>query len=166
MGTEAMVLREGTQVDWAGLEHLLHERFGVNAVTLQKNGARRTQGEVLLANEICRLIKQNLKAQEKICESLKQRLLNEAGVRKRYATDECDAGMYRVVVPILMVGDIEGFVSVCGRPFLSADRIYTDYISRTTEADESRIQSLLPNLHPITPRDLKEIRHLIGGFAH
>jgi hypothetical protein len=166
MNTAAMEIREGAFVDWEGFENVLWERFGVNAVTLEKNGARRTLGPLRIVNDICRLIKESPEANDKICERLKWQLLKEAGFKKRYATEECAAGIFRIVMPILLAGAVDGFVSVCGRPFVNADRIYTDAICQKTTTPADRIRLLTSTLQPIGPRDLKDLKCFIAGFAN
>ena len=166
MKATTMELKEGIHVDWESFESLLCERFDVNVVTLEKGGLRRTLGPLQIASDICRLVKASPEANEKICERIKRQLLQEAGVRKRYTTDECAAGIFRIVIPILLAGAVDGFVSVCGRPFVNANRIYTDTICRTTMASGGCIRRLMSTLHPIGPRELKALRCFIAGFAN
>lgn len=166
MKASVLELQPGDSVNWSDFEQSLHDRFGVNAVALQPNGERRTQGALLPANDICRIIKESLKAESAICATLKRRLLHTVRTRKRYAADECDAGIYRLIMPVLLADAIEGFISVCGRPFSTTDRLYPETIHRATAEGERRIRSLLPTLRPIGPRELKEIRLFISEFAH
>jgi ligand-binding sensor protein len=165
MKTKALMLRENSEIDWARLERALHEKFGVNAVTYDKHGDRRTCGDIDTANDICHLIKQHLKGASQICASVLTAMTREARIRKRYVTDECAAGMYRIVVPVLRDDRIDGFVSACGRPFMSPERIYTHYIHKTTDKSEKDILKLLSKLDPITPRTVKMIIGYITNYA-
>jgi ligand-binding sensor protein len=166
MRTKALVFEKRGEMDWSGFEHALHDRFGVNAVTLTMSGDRKTAGGILWANSLCALIKTNPKGAKRICGIIQQILMREAAARRRYATDECAAGIYRIMVPIVVQDELDGFVSVCGRPFSTADRIYTEYIHRTIDEDQEKIESLLSSLRPIGPRTLKEMRQFISGVAH
>lgn len=166
MVVRAMILQEIACVDWDAFERSLHERFGVNAVTLDKNGNRRTAGDIPWANDLCTQIKMHRKGAERICDTLKQYLMVEADAKARVVTDECAAGMYRMMVPIIRGKSLIGFVIVCGRPFLTADLIYTDDIHRTIGTDAETIREILPSLDPIGPRTLNEMKRFISDYAH
>lgn len=165
MKNKALVLGKRTAIDWALFENALHAKFGVNAVTFKKDGARRTSTQIDLANDICRLIKQHPNGARCICDLI-QRYMNQcARIKKRYVTEECDAGMYKIVVPVIQEDEITGFISTCGRPFVSTDRIYTHYIHKTILEDEAKIENLLPSLDPIGPRTIKEMISYITSYS-
>ena len=65
---------------------------------------------------------------------------------------------------IIQDDEIDGFVNICGRPYCNAERIYTEYISKTVEVDAATIEKLLPCLKPIDPRTLKEMKRYIKGY--
>ena len=92
-------------------------------------------------------------------------MMHEARVKKRYVTEECAAGMYRIVVPVIKDDEIEGFVSACGRPFISADRVYTHYIHKTIDETEKEILKLLSTLDPINPHIIKDIINYITSYS-
>jgi hypothetical protein len=73
--------------------------------------------------------------------------------------------MYKIVVPVIQEGQVEGFISTCGRPFISTDRIYTHYIYQTIFEDETKIENLLPTLVPIDPRTIKDILIYITSYS-
>ncbi len=59
---------------------------------------------------------------------------------------------------------IDGFVCVGGRPYVSADRIYTDMIQHVIGLDEEEIQHCLTTIQPINYRTIKEIMACITSF--
>ena len=81
--------------------------------------------------------------------------------------DECFAGIYRIMMPVLCKDEkeIEGFISACGRPFISCDRVYCCCIKDTLELDEQVVQDLLARLRPMGPRTLKDMKEYIRGFV-
>lgn len=160
-----LMKKEQNPVDWYDFEHTLWERFGVNAVVFQPDGDRRTSGNVLLANDLCALIKKNQEAEQKICNNLKKRLMHKVRVCRKYAANECAAGMYRIMLPVIRNSEIEGYVSVCGRPFTNSNRIYTDYIQRVTGVDRETIQGFIPTLCPLGPQAVKEIKQFVTAYA-
>jgi ligand-binding sensor protein len=166
MKAKAMILDGDAPIDWNHFEQSLHDHFGVNAVTLRNDGARRTSGDMLWANDLCALIKNNPNGAKKICNSLLWLLIHEAKAKKTAATGECYAGINKIVLPIIQNEEINGFVNICGRPFSNADRTYPEYIQKTIDAGVGQIENLLPSLQPIGPRTIKAMIHFITSYAH
>jgi hypothetical protein len=164
METRALVLQNSMDIDWEGLERSLHEHFDVNAVAMEKNGDRRTSGAMRWANRLCALIKTSRKGSRRICEPLQQCLIHKVSASKNIACEECGAGMYEIFVPIVEIDEIDGFVGVCGRPYLDVERIYTGYIHQTIDVDQDKIKALLPSLKPIGPRTIREIKQFITSY--
>lgn len=164
METSAMILPDSKQIDWHRFEASLYDRFAVNAVTLTRTGERKTQGDVPWANELCALIKTNPNGADRICDKLLNILLRAARDKRDVIAGECAAGMNKWILPIIQDDEIDGFVNICGRPYCNADRIYTEYISKTVEVDATAIEKLLPCLKPIDPRTLKEMKRYIKGY--
>ncbi|MFC1505350.1 PocR ligand-binding domain-containing protein [Thermodesulfobacteriota bacterium] len=165
MKKKAFVLGKRNAIDWAFFEKSLHQRFNVNAVTYKKNGQRRTSGDIEVVNEICFLIKKHPDGASRICDLVQQYMNHRAWAKKRYVTEECAAGMYKIVVPVIHENEVEGYISTCGRPFISTDRIYTHYIYETILEDETKIESLLPTLDPINPSTIKDIIYYITSYS-
>jgi len=166
MKNTAWVLPAHSHIDWDHFEKALYDGFGVNAVTYQGDGRRRTARHVHAVNDICRLIKQTPLSAEHICAILQRYLSQEARAKRRYVTEECAAGMVKIVVPIISDDRVEGFVSACGRPFMSTDRVYTQYISETTDQDKAKIEKLLLTLNPIGHHTIKEMIAFITGYEN
>lgn len=165
MKLNAMVLDGNVDFDWVTFEKSLADRFGVNAVTLRGDGSRRTPDDGAAANDICRMIRGDAGGFEVICGKVQRTMNRAAQIRKRGVTEECLAGMFKIVVPVLVADAVDGFVSVCGRPYYSSDRIYTEAIARIIGEDEKRIRCLLATLVPIDARTIKAISRYIAGPA-
>ena len=165
MKQKVLVLGKGKKIDWDVFEKSLHRIFGVNAVTYDKTGARKTSGDIEIANGICDLIKKHLKGASQICATVQNFMMHESRLKKRYVTEECAAGMYRIMVPVIKDDEVEGFVSACGRPFISSDRIYTHYIHNAIDEEEAKILKLLSTLDPINPRTIKTIIRYITSYS-
>ena len=161
MKASDMIKHGSHRIDWHHFEQSLYDRFAVNAVTLTLNGTRKTSEDVPWANELCALIKTHPNGADKICNRLLKILLQAAQSKKKFVTGECAAGMNKWVLPIIQEDEIDGFLNICGRPFCNADRIYTEYISKTIELDAETIEKLLSCLKPIDPRTLKEMKRFI-----
>lgn len=165
MRIKAMVLPKRRDVDWRVLERSLYHHFGVNAVAFTKNGDRRTREEIDLVNGICYLIKKHPNGARRICQDIQSSMNHEAHAKKRYITEECDAGIFKIVVPVIQEDEVEGFISTCGRPYINADRIYTHYIHEIIDEDEKTIENLLSTLVPINPRTVKDLINYITSYA-
>jgi ligand-binding sensor protein len=166
MKASGMIIQGSHHIDWYHFEQSLYDRFAVNAVTLSRDGTRKASGDVRWANELCALIKTHPNGADKICNRLLKILLQAAQSQKKFVSGECAAGMNKWVLPIIQDDVIDGFVNICGRPFCNADRIYTDYISKTIELDVETIEKLLPCLKPIDPRTLKEMNRFIKSYLN
>jgi len=164
METSGMILPDHKKIDWHDFEATLYDRFAVNAVALNRTGERKTEGDVPWANDLCAMIKTNPVGADRICSKLLKILLKAAEEKGTFITGECAAGMNKWVQPIIQHDEIDGFVNICGRPFCNAERIYTDYISKTIEVDEETIRKMLPCLNPIDPRTLKDMKRFIKGY--
>jgi len=165
MSARAMILKDARDVDWCLFEKLLYSHFGVNAVTFEKNGDRRTSGALPWANQLCALIKQNPQGAAKICDRLLNQLIQSVRNSQASAMEACAAGMNKIVFPIIQNCELCGFVNICGRPFGNTDCIYTNYIQETIGVDAQTIAGLMPSLNPIGPRTIKEIRHFVSHYA-
>ena len=165
MKAAALIIDDVRRMDWHHFEQSLYDRFTVNAVTLSKEGKRKTVGNVPWANDLCALIKTNPNGAERICKKVLEVLMYAARTQKALMTGEFSAGMNKWVLPIIQDDEIDGYVNICGRPFCNAERIYTEYISKTIDVDMETILKLLPCLNPIKPRTLKEMRQFIAGYA-
>jgi hypothetical protein len=90
--------------------------------------------------------------------------MHEAALKKRTVAEECAAGIFKLMIPIVSHDEIEGFVSICGRPYLSTDRIYTGYIHEMVDVSEEAINGLLRFLSPIDYRTLRRVKRFIALY--
>lgn len=158
MKEKALRLYSGTEIDWNSFEEALHRKFNVNAVTFDKDGARRTRGDVKWANGLCRMIKGNPTGASQICAVAQNSMSREAGEKGECVEGECDAGVYKIVIPIIKDDEIDGYVSACGRPLSTIDRIDSFYIHKVTGKDEKKIKELLATVNPMDPGTISEIK--------
>jgi len=71
------------------------------------------------AKDLRALIKTKLKGVDRICNQLVKMLIHEVKANRKFAVDECGAGMNKIVFPIIPIDEIDEFINVCGRPFVS-----------------------------------------------
>ena len=160
MKTKTLMLDPEERIDWGRFEHLVQDRFHVNAVAYDSCGRRRTVNSSW-ANGLCRLIKRHPKARMLICDALQQSMIRTARATRQYVTDECAAGIYRRLFPILQHIHLDGFFGVCGRPFSTRRLMYSEYINRITGVLNEDIDDLISTLEPISPRCIREMTDFI-----
>ena len=160
MKTKTLMLDPEERIDWDRFEHLVQDRFKVNAVAYDSYGRRRTTNR-LWANGLCRLIKTHPKARTLICDALQQSMIRTARATRQYVTDECAAGIYRRLFPILQNLHLNGFFGVCGRPFSTRRLMYSEYIHILTGALNVEINDLISTVEPISPRCIREMTDFI-----
>ena len=165
MKLNAMVLDGKIDFDWVFFEKSLAERFGVNAVTFRGDGRRRTPDDGASANDICRMIRGDAGGFEAICGKVQRIMSRAAQIRKRGVAEECLAGMYKIVVPVLVAETVDGFVSVCGRPFFSHNRVFTASVARLIGEEEETLRRLMAELVPIDARTIKAVKLFIAGYT-
>ena len=164
MKNKMLSLKKGADIDWHLLETLLHQKFHVHALTIDREGDRRTHGEIVWANSLCSLIKASPVGEDRFWSMTQRRMCCDARRGKCSVREECPAGLIKIVVPIIIENNVEGFVCVGGRPYVSTDRIYTDKIQSDIGLEEEEIQQCLATIEPIDYRTIKEIMTCITSF--
>lgn len=133
---------------WAALERELAERSGLTSVVFDAENNRVTD-TVTWANELCPRIKGNPDSASQICAVAQQSMLAAAAKTGKPMVEECDAGMLKVVVPILIEGELVGSVSGCGR-LDPASELETDYIAQATGQPPEEVATLARSIQPVT----------------
>jgi len=164
MKNKMLFLKKEADIDWHLLESMLHEKYGVHALAIDRQGSRRTHGEIAWANSLCSLIKASPAGEDRFWSMTQRQMCCDARTGKCCVREECPAGLIKIVVPIMIKSSVEGFVCVGGRPYVSTDRIYTDKIQRVIGLDEEEIQRCLATIEPIDYRTIKDIMKCITSF--
>jgi len=139
---------------WAALEHELAERSGLNSVVYDA-GNNRVTDTVTWANELCPGIKGNPDSASQICALAQQNMLAAAAKTGKPMIEECDAGMLKVVVSILLEGELVGSVSGCGR-LDPGSELETDYIAQATGLTPEEVATMARSIQPITEEQAEE----------
>jgi len=125
---------------WLELERKIHYMFGLNAAVFNKDGFRITDYQNW-ANRLCPVIKGNEKGQSFICAVANQNMIAQAKETKKPVTDECDAGLIKIVIPIFVGDEFLGIAGGCG--LLPEDsEVESFLVSKITGIDEEEIQGL------------------------
>jgi ligand-binding sensor protein len=134
------------------LERQIHARFGFNAAAFDPSGARVT-GYVNFANPLCARVKGDPAANGAICAVANQHFLREAETTGRPVAGECDAGLCKFGVPVLVEGRFIGMVGGCGRPLADGELDYFA-IEKASGIKQDEAETLCRDCPPLSQQDL------------
>lgn len=144
---------------WAELENEIHARSGLESNIFNTDGIRITDNKVWV-NRLCPAIKATDKGQAFICAVAHMNLANQARDTKSPVIEECDAGLMKIVVPIIMDGTFIGAVGACG--LLPAGGEVDSYlVNKITDIDEEKIKALCEDLAVIEINSAEEVAQFI-----
>jgi len=140
---------------WVELEKEIHNRHGLNAAVLDKDGMRITDYRNW-ANRLCPVVKSNEKGQSFICAVANQNMMAQAMETRKPVTEECDAGLLKLVVPIFVGDEFLGIAGGCGL-LLDDGEVESFLVSKTTGIDEKEIQGLSDDISKITADKIESL---------
>ena len=144
---------------WAELENEIHMRSGLESNIFNTDGIRITDNKVWV-NRLCPAIKATDKGQAFICAVAHMNLANQARDTKSPVIEECDAGLMKIVVPIIMDGTFIGAVGACG--LLPAGGEVDSYlVNKITDIDEDKVEALCEDLAVIEINSAEEVAQFI-----
>lgn len=146
-----------TEDDLKALQQELFERFGLNADIMDAEGKRlfgNTWG-----NDLCKAIRDDDKGFGSICVTAGQ-MFSHLMKQGEPFSEECDAGMMRVSVPVVVDGEVIGAIGGCGLvgPDGEADGFT---IGMMSDIDEAVATEMAEKLEPVTEEKVQEIQNFI-----
>lgn len=155
---------------WVELEQEITKQTGLSGNIFDAEGIRITKYRHW-ANRLCPVIKANDKGQSFICAVAHQNLAAQAKQTRKPLIEECDAGIAKVVVPILVGGEFLGAACGCGS-LLEGGEVDTFLINKITGIDEEEIESLSNDMGYISTEEAnsllkyleKEIQAIVNDY--
>jgi ligand-binding sensor protein len=146
---------------WMELEQEISRRSGLGANVFGTDGVRITDFHHW-PNRLCPAIKATDKGQAFICAVAHMNLATEAVNTGKPVIEECDAGLMKMVVPIIVNGEYLGAVGACG---LLRDDNEPDafLVNKITEIDEEKVEELAQGIANISSDKVKELEEYIVG---
>jgi len=141
---------------WVELEAKINRRSGLNATVFNKDHARITDFKKW-ANNLCPVIKANEKGQTFICATAQRNIAAMAQKTRKPVVEECDAGMFKIVVPIFLDGEFLGSVSGCGLLQTDEGNVESFLINKTTGIKEEEIKRLSEEIGHISMQDAEAL---------
>ena len=133
---------------WIALEKDIHKKSGLDVNVFDTKGYRISEFKNW-ANRLCPEIKATDKGQSFICAPAHMNIATLAMRSKQPVIEECDAGMLKLVVPIILNDDYIGAVGACG--FLLDDgEVDSFLVNKMTDINEDRVERLSEGIDSIT----------------
>ena len=102
------------------------------------------------ANKLCPVIKVDDKGQNYICAVAHQNIAAEAKRTHKPVIAECDAGLMKLVVPIILNGEFLGVAGGCGY-ILGNGEVDTFMVNKTIGIAEEKLINLSDDIPVMTP---------------
>ena len=138
---------------WVQIEQEITRRSGLDASVFDVRGYRIT-GFKAWANRICPAVKANDKGQSFICAVAHMNIAAQAKQSKQPVIEECDAGLVKACVPIIVKNEYVGALCGCGM-VLDDGEADTFLINKITGIDESKLEELSKDVPSISSDSLK-----------
>jgi ligand-binding sensor protein len=133
---------------WIALEKDIHKKSGLDVNVFDTKGYRISEFKNW-ANRLCPEIKATDKGQSFICATAHMNIATLAMRSKQPVIEECDAGMLKLVVPIILNDEYVGAVGACG--FLLDDgEVDSFLVNKMTDINEDRVERLAEGIDSIT----------------
>jgi ligand-binding sensor protein len=144
---------------WVELEKMIVERYGVDSNVFNVDGVR-VSGFKAWANDLCPAIKATDKGQSFICAVAHMNLAAQAMQTRQAVVEECDAGLVKIVVPILLDGLFLGAVGACGVLFEDGE-VDTFLIDKITEIAAETVAQLSGKIRLISNEKALELSQFV-----
>ncbi len=133
---------------WLALEQEIHQRYGLNARVYDDKGFTFT-GSLTWCNRICPAIKAKPQGVQAICSVAHMAMAAEARQGGGPVVGECDAGLLKISVPVLVDGEFIGVVGGCGR-LLDEGEVDPYMVEMSAGIPEAEVTELCTDLTAMT----------------
>ena len=145
--------------DWMALEKEIVAKSGMDANIFGTDGVRITDFKDW-ANRLCPAIKAEPKGQSFICAVAHMNIATMAKNQGQPVVEECDAGLAKLVVPIIVNDEFIGAVGACGA-LLDDGEVDDFMINKTTGIEEETITELASEIPNVTSAAIEALRDFI-----
>ncbi|MBC15848.1 putative histidine kinase sensor domain protein [Pseudodesulfovibrio profundus] len=143
--------------DWVALQYELHDRFGLNADVVNSKG-QRLAGNTW-GNELCHKLRADSKGYGAICATAGM-MFTQMVQEGQPFVEECDAGMTRISVPIVVDGEHLGALGGCG--VVAEDGEVDGFtIGMMSNLSEDDISQTIETVSTVSYENIQEIQDYI-----
>jgi len=118
--------------EWKQLANEIYEKFGFNGTVYKIDNMILAKSDEW-SNQLCPAIKSG--DAKIICASAQSRLSQKVREKKERATDECDAGLTKFLIPIFVANAFIGMVGGCGC-IRDNSEVDSFYVSKMLKRDD------------------------------
>ena len=146
---------------WQALEQEIHERYGLNARVYDDKGFTFT-GHTTWVNRLCPAIKAKPAGVSAICSVAHQAMAAEARTTSASVVSECDAGLLKICVPVMVDGQLVGVVGGCGR-LLDEGEVDAFLVEKSAGLPEAEVEDLCAGISAMTNQEAETVAAEIAG---
>jgi coenzyme F420 hydrogenase subunit beta len=144
---------------WLDFDMDFYERSGMNAYAFDTMGDR-IAGHKKWANQLCPVIKGNPSKASNICGLSHQAMAAMAKKQRKIVVGECEAGLLKVCVPVVVNGEFVGIVGGCGL-LAENGEVDVDMVSAVTGMDPALVERFAGDIRHLSREEIEEhIRYL------
>ena len=144
---------------WRDLITQIEAMSPLRASVYNQSGIRIADGHGAV-NKLCSEIKATDKGQSFICAVAHMNMATIARNTHKPVTEECDAGIIKILVPVIVNHKFIGTVGGCG--LLSEEgEVDTFMVSKTTDITEEKVEALSKGMGTMSPTQIKKITAFI-----
>jgi len=140
---------------WILFEKEWNAKSGLDVSVFNTEGIRITNYKEWV-NRLCPVIKANDKGQAFICAVAHMNIAAQAFQTKAPVIEECDAGLVKLVVPIVVKDVFLGSVGACGL-LLEEGEVDSFMVNRTIGIDEEEVDALSDDIGKISMQDIQNL---------
>lgn len=140
---------------WQELEQEIHDRFGFNACAYDKDGFTFT-GYKNFTNELCPAVKASKESLQAICSTAHMNLAAQVKNTGKPVQGECDAGLVKICVPVIVNDEFVGIVGGCGR-LPEGGEVETYLLAKTNGNNEAKLKELAKTVRSLTSDQAAEL---------
>ncbi|CCH48868.1 PocR ligand-binding domain-containing protein [Pseudodesulfovibrio piezophilus] len=144
---------------WLELEKDLHEKYHINAEVVEEDGKRVTNRR-LWCNSLCKAIRESDKGVGGICAPAGQEFVRLTREERLPFVEECDLGLAKISVPVIVNGELVGAVGGCG-PLPEGNELEDFMVQATMGMEEEEVCQLAETIPTISQEKLKEMQTYI-----
>jgi ligand-binding sensor protein len=141
--------------DWKSLEEEFHRQTGLDTNVYDSDGFTFT-GLKQWANKLCPVIKANPESLQAVCSVAHQNMAQQAKQTGRTVIEECDIGLVKICVPVMLGNEFIGAVGGCGL-LMEGGEVETFMVHKLTGMDESKVEKLAAGIKTISEAGAREV---------
>ncbi|MDP3428655.1 MAG: PocR ligand-binding domain-containing protein [Humidesulfovibrio sp.] len=146
---------------WQALEQEIHERYGLNARVYDAKGSTFT-GHTTWANRLCPVIKAQPQGVSAICSVAHSAMAAEARSTGASVVSECDAGLLKICVPVMVDGAMVGVVGGCGR-LLGEGEVDAFMVEKSAGIDGAEVEDLCSGIAAMSTDEAETVAAELAG---